>query len=259
MIDDWLTYLRAAGRPDTTIRLRRHQLQRLEQVHPDLAAVTTDDLVRWLGRPGWSADTRRSHRAAVVTFYAWAARTGRIPGDPTLTLPCVRPSHHVARPAPDNVITEALASADDRVWLMLSLAARCGLRRGEIAQVHSADLVRDLVGWSLTVRGKGGRQRIVPVPDALADVIRLRGDGWLFPGRIDGHLSPARVGDLISGALLGDWTAHTLRHRFATAAYAGSRDLLAVQDLLGHAKPETTRTYVRPPSDALRAAAAWAA
>jgi site-specific recombinase XerD len=55
------------------------------------------------------------------------------------------------------------------------------------------------------------------------------------------------------------WTAHTLRHRFATVAYAGERDLLAVQVLLGHSKPETTRLYVLIPDASLRAAVAWAA
>ena len=55
------------------------------------------------------------------------------------------------------------------------------------------------------------------------------------------------------------WTAHTLRHRFATRTYAAARDLVAVQELLGHAKPETTRLYIETPPDSLRAAVAWAA
>ncbi|WP_420868971.1 tyrosine-type recombinase/integrase [Brachybacterium muris] len=53
-----------------------------------------------------------------------------------------------------------------------------------------------------------------------------------------------RVGELINEALPGTWSAHTLRHRFATEAYRGSRDLLLVQTLMGHSKPETTAIYV---------------
>ncbi|HET6299160.1 MAG TPA: site-specific integrase, partial [Kribbella sp.] len=56
--------------------------------------------------------------------------------------------------------------------------------------------------------------------------------------------------------LLGDWTGHSLRHRFASAAYAVDRDLRAVQELLGHSKPETTARYVATPDGALRAAVA---
>lgn len=49
------------------------------------------------------------------------------------------------------------------------------------------------------------------------------------------------------------WTLHTLRHRFATRAYSIDRDLLAVQTLLGHASPVTTRRYVAVGEDRLRA------
>lgn len=49
--------------------------------------------------------------------------------------------------------------------LMVRLGAECGLRRGEIARVHSDDVVADSAGHSLIVRGKGDKQRIVPLPD----------------------------------------------------------------------------------------------
>lgn len=48
----------------------------------------------------------------------------------------------------------------------------------------------------------------------------------------------------MNAALPGHWTAHTLRHRFATEAYRRSHDLLLVQTLMGHSKPETTAMYV---------------
>ena len=118
--------------------------------------------------------------------------------------------------------------------------------------------MRDLVGWSLLVHGKGGRERIVPLADDVAFLLRRRGDGFAFPGQDHGHLSAPRVGELVREALPGHWTAHTLRHHFATRTYAASRDLLAVQRLLGHAKPETTMAYVRVDVDTLRAAVAWA-
>jgi integrase/recombinase XerC len=52
------------------------------------------------------------------------------------------------------------------------------------------------------------------------------------------------------------FTTHSLRHRFATAAYGVERDLRAVQELLGHAKPETTARYAAVPDGALAAAVA---
>lgn len=141
---------------------------------------------------------------------------------------------------------------------MIELAARAGLRRGEIARVHSDDLVQNGRVWALCVHGKGGRERVVPVPADLAHQMRETG-GWLFPGADQGHLSPHRVGDLVAAALPGGWTCHTLRHRFATRSYQASGDLLAVQRLLGHAKPETTQIYVQLDVSALLAATSWAA
>ena len=81
----------------------------------------------------------------------------------------------------------------------------------------------------------------------------------MSPGQTDGHLSADYVGVLMARALPDGLTAHTLRHRFATAAYGATRDLLAVQELLGHSSPETTRNYVQLPADALRRAVEAAA
>lgn len=252
-VGEWCEWLRAAGRPATTVRLRRYQVTRLgEVVERGPWDVSGDDVVRWLTSSGWSRETMRSHRAAVAGFYGWAVRRGWIDSDPTLDVPAIRPARHSPRPAPDEAIEAALRVADDRTRLMVALAARCGLRRGEIARIHPSSLVRDLAGWSLMVRGKGDKDRLVPIPSDLAMEIRRRGPGWTFPGHDHGHLSPARVGELVSAVLPDGWTCHTLRHRFATRAYWASHDLLAVQDLLGHSKPETTRLYVLTDPSRLR-------
>ena len=109
------------------------------------------------------------------------------------------------------------------------------------------------------MHGKGGKDRVIPISDDIARHLLALPDGWAFPSPAGGHLTEQHVGKLIANVLPDGWTAHSLRHRFATTAYAGTRDLLAVQELLGHSRPETTRGYVRLPQDALRAAVAAAA
>lgn len=102
-------------------------------------------------------------------------------------------------------------------------------------------------------------------PDLRSEIIAYRAaqaresvplTGWLFPStqRQDGPVSAAHLGKLMTAALPGKYTPHTLRHRFATAAYLSQRDLRAVQELLGHAKPETTARYAAVPDGALRSA-----
>ena len=134
------------------------------------------------------------------------------------------------------------------------LAGELGMRRGEVAAVHHRDLVRDPKGWLLIVTGKGGRQRVIPVPDDLAsDILAHNPDrGWLFPNGDGGHLCPPYVGHLIS-TLLGPATMHQLRHRFASVAYARTHDLRAVQRVLGHSSLATTERYVLSTDDDDRA------
>ena len=102
--------------------------------------------------------------------------------------------------------------------------------------------------------GKGGRTRIVPLPDSLGRTLAACPEGYVFPGNDAGHLSPRYVGKLIRDLLPDQWTMHTLRHRFATRLYAHTRDLLGVQGMLGHATPTTTRRYVQWDTAKMRAA-----
>lgn len=136
---------------------------------------------------------------------------------------------------------------------MLRLGAECGLRRAEIGSVSSNDVMDDLLGKSLVVNGKGDKQRIVPLPDDLAADIE-QANGYVFPGRWSGHVEASYIGKHVS-RLLGDgWTAHSLRHRYATTTWQATHDLLLVSTLLGHSSVETTQIYVAMPDDRLRAA-----
>lgn len=251
----YVVALRAAGRSDGTIRLHRHYLTAAGRVIPAPFSARPDDLLEVLARDTWGPEARKSARSVLRTFYRWAHGAGHMDTDPSLTLPTVRVPAGRARPTPETVYRAALRDADPRGRLLLKLAALCGLRACEIATVHT----RALEGDMLRVRGKGARVRMVPVLDGeLLYAIRDAG-GWLFPGLTDGHLSPGHVSHLLGELLPEGWTGHTLRHRYGTRAYAGTRDLLAVGELLGHSRPETTRRYVELPADAVRAAALAAA
>lgn len=257
----WLMALAAAGRSPQTLATRGDQLRRLARAMGGGPwSVTGEQLLEWAAGQVWAREHRRSVYAGVRSFYQWAEGSGFVTGSPAAALPTVRAGEACPRPAPDDVYRQALGEADRRTWLILRLAAEAGLRRVEVARVHRDDLQRDLGGWSLMAHGKGGKLRLVPLTDSLADAVRLAcRDGWAFPGADGGHLSPRWVGKLATDVLPGDWTLHSLRHRFATRAYGGTRDLVAVQQLLGHVSVATTQRYVRLPEDALRAAAVAAA
>jgi integrase len=246
-VEQWLRDLEAQHYAASTIRLRGYQLRRFARTAPDPWRVRGGDVAAHLARCP-SPEYAKSVKACLHTFYVWAIRTGRTGVDPTVPVGPVRVPPPHARPCPERIYTAALMRAPDGVRLMLLLAGQSGLRRAEIAAVHA----RDLDGDALWVRGKGGRQRLVPVSDAVR--IEMAGrSGWLFPSREGGHLSPDAVGRAVARALGSGWTAHTLRHRAATRGYRASGDLLAVQRLLGHASVATTQRYVAGDDTALRA------
>lgn len=255
-IEAWAASLRAAGAREQTVGLRTYHLRRLGR---DLGGspwdVTAEQLVTWAGEQTWARETRRSWRSSMRAFWAWGMATGRATHDAAAGLGRVRPQEPRPRPTPEDVLREALATAEPRVRLMIRLGAEAGLRRGEVARVHRDDLVEDLAGWSLRVHGKGGRVRWVPLTASLALAVRTAcvTNGWAFPGQDGGHLSAVWVGRLVSRALPEGWAMHSLRHRFASAAWRVDTDLVTVQELLGHASPETTRRYVQHDDGRLRA------
>lgn len=265
LIDDYLLAQAAAGRPRTTLGTRRGHLARMAR---DLdcppGSVTSERLVAWFGQQvQWGSETRRGYRNTMRSFYFWAYHTGQLPVDLSGALPKVKATKPSPRPAPDIVWHTAIMAADQRVRLMLRLAAEAGLRRAEVAQVRADDLTEGIGGWLLLVRGKGNKQRNIPITDELAaDVAKGPAghtagapvDGWLFPGDDDGHLSPRWVGTLCATALPGIWTMHTLRHRFSAKVYRGSRNLRALQVLLGHESVATTEIYTPVDDDEIRAA-----
>lgn len=265
IIAKYRIHMEADGRSRDTVKTRMAHLHRLARgLGGAPHEVTEETLVDWFAEQAhWQRETRRSYRNTTNGFFGWAYAKGHLPTNPAAEMEAVAPEAPTPRPAPDRVWKESILAADDRTMRMLYLANDSGLRRGEVARVHTRDVIEDLVGYSLVVHGKGGKQRIVPISDYVAEMIMagpgghtpgLGTEGYLFPGSDDGHLSPRWVGTVCAAAMPGVWTMHKLRHRFATRAYRGTRDIRAVQELLGHSSVATTQIYTAVDDDEKRAA-----
>lgn len=236
----WKVELRAAGRPSTSLRVLIRYVRGISYAVASPELVTRADLLAFLSREDWSPETRKSARTSLRAFFGWAHAEGLIPSNPAERLPEVRVPHAEPRPADDAAIEAALAAASDRVRLMLLLGAVAGLRRSEIAQVHTGDLRGD----ALLVHGKGGKERTVDLPPALAGLLRSLPAGWAFPGPA-GHMSPEHVGKLVTRSLPRGTTPHMLRHAAASALHEDGVSLLELRAFLGHTSVATTQRYVR--------------
>lgn len=242
----------AAGASPNTIHSRIQHLQQLARsVDVDPWELTTESLLDWAGAQTWANETRRGRYNTFRSFWGWAKAAKRTKRDIAKRLPKVRPGDANPRPVPDRVYRKAMMRASDRERLWLELAHDHGLRRGEVAEVHSSDVFEDLIGHSLLVHGKGSKDRVVPLTPSMAQRLLELPEGWAFPGDYDGHLSPRWIGKRVTMLLGGDWTMHKLRHSAGTRFYLHG-DLAIAQKLLGHASPATTMIYVKLPDERLR-------
>jgi len=250
LVTAWIDYLRGLDRAHDTIRIRRATLTAFIAEH-DLAAATMTDVVAWIGAQPGGPGRRQGHLAGLRGFYRWAVAMDYADRDPTVLIP----GYHVPRPSklpvPEHVLADALSRADDRTTLAVLLGAYQGLRRAEIAAVHS----NDVAGEWLTVLGKGRRRRRVPIHPLLRDRLAAL-DGWAFPSpRCPGeHVSGGTIARWVNDALGEGWTPHSLRRRLGTRSYRASRDIRAVQQILGHVSIASTQLYVYADDDSLTAA-----
>ena len=264
-VTNWTAVLKAAGHSTETIRTRRGQVRSVaHKLGTDTPLVSTDDLIALCAAQRWSPDYRRGIRTALRSFYDHCLRNNIVGDNPADGLPVVSESKPHPRPAPDAVIAKVAAEGGAREILMARLGAEAGLRRAEIAQVRRGDIIDDFGGASLIVNGKGSRQRTVPLTDDLAAAMRAHQSGWspqgyLFPGQHDGHISPGHVGVLLSRLMGEGWSAHKLRHRYASRGFAGTRNLVAVQRNLGHSSLQTTQRYIATTDQDVRAVSEAAA
>lgn len=257
VIDAFEAWLSIYRRPQT-VRNRVHYASRLRawSVTNDLHiwSLSVRDLTAWLRTVGNHPATRKNAADAVRAFYKWAVDDGRTTVNPTLALPKITVPRGLPKPTPDSVLKHALLRAkrpEDVV--MLFLASYGGLRVSEIAIMRA----EDITDTTMRVVGKGGHVRHVPLHPALKEVLRYApSKGWLFPSDRNtlGHYLPASIAQRIRRLLnTPGWSAHSLRHRFATSFYEANADLLALRDLLGHADVSTTMVYTRVATGRLRA------
>lgn len=261
-VDEWGQWLKAQGLRTETIRVKRQHLMRFARCNSGLKPhqLTVELVLSWAAQQDWKPETRHHVYGTFSQFMTWERKRKRRQDDRPVVFPTVRRPRTLARPVPDEVIDELLHHTDARIALAARLAAHAGLRRSEIALVHTNDLIDDGLKRSLLVHGKGGVERLVPLSERLEAAIRSYQQqqgittGWLFPGAISGHISSTWLGKLLNGQLPRPWTLHGLRHRFATAVYAATHDIIVVQQLLGHASVATTQRYLAFTDEQLRAA-----
>lgn len=277
LLQQWLDHLRAMrGASDATLQAygsdltgffsfqALHQGAQLGPVA--LQSLHARDLRAWMAQErgrGTGARSLSRRLSAVKSFYRWWAE--RAGFDATVVLSMRAPKHQRRLPRPLSEtgardMLDHIANQDARDWVsardvaVVTLLYGCGLR---ISEALGLDAGAAPLPDTLRIRGKGGKEREVPVLPvarrAVETYIRLCPHDLspgtaLFRGIRGGALGARSVAKTMEATrmqlgLPATTTPHAMRHSFATHLLNAGGDLRAIQELLGHASLSTTQAY----------------
>jgi integrase/recombinase XerC len=239
----------------------------------------------FLGEKQYSSATTARKIATLRSFYKWAHRTGLTASNPMTLIRTPRQSKRLPKAITVEQIERLLSAPSERDVLgrrdraMLETVYSTGIRVSELVGLEIADL--DLETESMHVRGKGKKERIVPLGTHALHAIRRYiemlesdprfGGAWraaqasggrnhpLFINKHGGRLSSRSVRRkldkyLREAGLDATISPHTLRHSFATHLLDNGADLRSVQELLGHQSLSTTQVYTHLTTERMRQA-----
>jgi integrase/recombinase XerD len=243
--------------------------------HGELAAFLSALAQGEGDRPPVSPATLQRKAACLRSFYRHLRREGAIEHDPTAELrgpprgrrlPSVLAREEVRKLLEQPRGTEPLALRDRA---LLELMYACGLRISEAVGLLLGDV--DLEEGMLRARGKGSKERIVPIGSKAVGAVEvylrrgrprlvgLSDELHLFVNHRGGALTRQGLHRIVrahasSAGLGARMTPHTLRHSFATHLLAGGCDLRSLQEMLGHADLSTTQIYTHLSTERLKEA-----
>lgn len=228
------------------------------------------------GGQGYTASTMARKIATLRSFYKWLVRRNVLPASPMTLVRTPKQGRRLPKAITLSQIERLLGAPDTgdplgaRDRAMLETIYSSGLRVSEVVGLNLADF--DAAGRTLLIRGKGRRERIVPISGhaqkaiahyqaVLQATLRPAGaaDAALFVNKNGTRLSARSVrrkldGYLTQAGLDPKISPHTLRHSFATHLLDNGADLRSVQELLGHQSLSTTQIYTHLTTTRMREA-----
>jgi len=283
---DFLAYLELErGLSRNTLEAYRSDLQQfgafLERERTGALDVTDKQLRKYVtqlvsggkDRPPVAPATVQRKVACLRSFYRHLRREELLDRDPTADLHAPKRSQRLPKVLTRAEVQRLLATPSGtepaalRDRALLELMYACGLRASEAVELEVADV--DLRAGVLRARGKGAKERIVPVGRQAVAALKAylargrpglagdRDEDRLFLNHRGGGLTRQGLYKIVqrharTAGLADKMSPHTLRHTFATHLLAGGCDLRAVQEMLGHADIATTQIYTHLSAERLR-------
>jgi len=207
------------------------------------------------------------HLSALRSFFRFLTREGYIKNNPTLTISSPKQEKHLPVFMTEEQVLKLIDTVlpkDERGLrdkAVLETFYSTGMRISELVGINLEDI--DFIGGIIKVRGKGKKERIVPVGDKAVLAIRnyldkrKKKSEVLFLNKNGTRITTRGVRNVVFkyihlAGLSQGISAHTLRHSFATHLLNRGADLRSVQELLGHANLSTTQIYTHLTTERLK-------
>lgn len=261
LLAQFATSLTERGMSDNTVKAYVGDVR--AWMHRSETRATPYQYVMHLREEGTAPATIRRKVASIVKFLTWTGFMDQVEQFKEIKLPPIPPrKSHPMEGGIKSIHRLIDASTQLRQRRLIALCGLCGLRVNEAVTVKVEDFhfapptePDDDGMWWLTVTGKGMKTRQVPVTWKTIGILKLDGmepEQQVVPMTVGGAAQYIRR---LGKRLDIDLSSHDLRHTYGTAVYRKTRDLRAVQELLGHASSSTTEGYTRIAEETKAAAA----
>lgn len=277
MLDEFIRYIEAERRySPLTIRNYRHDVEQflagsgIPDTPSGLQAVTTDDIRAWILRrteeDGIGAASMNREVSSLRSFFRWLLVQGVVTHNVVQSVSSLKTARRLPAFVPESrmsrIVNECGFDTDlfdrERDSLIILLFYTCGLRLAELIGIDRDDFSDD--GSSLRIRGKGDKERLVPILEPVREKIShylglierqnicKSSEKALFLTHKGKRISRTTVyrivrAELDRGGVQGKKSPHVLRHTFATHLLNGGADMREIQELLGHASLQATQVY----------------
>lgn len=279
MLEEFVQYLAAERRySPLTVRNYRHDIESFlawlgtDDAHFDPKQIKSSDIRRRIiyriDVDHVGAASMNREISSLRALFRWLLRTGAIERDIFRPIASLRTSHRLPAFVPESRMSGIVSDCDSecgsdnfetaRNSLMVLLFYACGLRLAELVGIDRNDFSSDYT--SLLVRGKGDKERLVPILEFLREKILKylalierqnicnSSEKALFLTKKGKRISRSVVyravqGELNRAGVQGKKSPHVLRHTFATHLLNGGADMREIQELMGHASLQATQVY----------------
>lgn len=263
-LDDFISFLKSKNFSQNTIRAYQKDISDflnfvIEKVGKKISDLTFKDIekyIRYLSEINLEDSTIERNLSSIKTFFRFLESRELIKHNPAELVPFRKRSKKIPSYLDEDEVTELIGVERERDKMAIILLYGCGLRISELEKLK----LQDISGDFLKIQGKGGKWRVVPIPESVKEFLdfyiknirpkylKEKDEGYLLLNKYGKRLSARYIRKIIKmeGFIRTGknvWP-HLLRHSYATHLLKNEADIRVIQELLGHSSINTTQKYI---------------